>query len=434
MKKIYILDTNVLMYDPKALFAFDDNEVIIPLIVLDELDKHKTGNSQAAKHARMTIRLLDELRALGSIHEGVLTERGGSIKVELNHVNRVPGDLDPNRADNRLIGVALSIKEENESTGKKVTVITKDINLRVKCDALGVRAEDYTSDSVIESLDALYTGFSELCVESTYIDELYKNNSIPVKNMVTPLMPNEYVHLKSNTNNQHSALAKFDGSMLKKIKARKNIWGISPRNKEQSFALDALFDPDIKLVTITGRSGGGKTLTAALAGISQLLDEGTYNRVVLARPIMPLGKELGYLPGTLLEKLDPWMAPFYDNLDLIFSERGRNYLDGLINSGEIDIQALTYIRGRSIPKSFIIVDEAQQLTKHEAKTILTRIGEGSKLVMTGDIEQIDTPYLDSFDNALSYIVEKLKGEKLSAHITFLKGERSELATIAAEKL
>jgi len=432
MVKIMILDTNVLMYEPKSIFVFEDNEVVIPLLVLDELDKHKNGSSQAAKHARMVIRSFDELRAIGDLSKGVLTERGGTIRVELNHFDKIPGNLDPTRLDNRIISIALCLVENHKD--KKVVVITKDINLRVKCDALGLNAEDYTSDSVVADLDLLYDGHTTISVPKEDIDELYKSGSIPVKNITRPLFPNEYVLLKSNTDEKHSALCKFTGTGLGKIRDTGNIWGIMARNKEQKFAFDALFDPDIKLVTITGRAGVGKTLLAAASGVSQLFDSKIYKRIVLTRPIMPLGRDIGFLPGSLEEKMAPWMGPLYDNLDLIFSEKGRFYLDSCLNDGNIAIEPITFIRGRSMPCSYIIVDECQNISKHEVKTIITRVGEGSKVILTGDVEQIDAPYIDSYDNGLSYVIEKFKDEPIAAHVKLLRGERSSLATKAAEKL
>ena len=433
MQKIYILDTNVLMYEPKALFAFDDNEVVIPLIVLDELDRHKDGPSQIAKHARITIRSLDELRALGNLHEGVLTENGGKIRVELNLIDYVPSDLDPSRADNRIISVALGLKKKSKGN-KKITVITKDINLRVKCDALGVLAEDFISDSAIHNLDELYRGCTEIYVKDKDIDKFYSQNYLEVKNITHPLNPNEYVLLISKIDPKHTALAKFDGMVLKGIKSLENAWGISPRNKEQKFAFDALFDSNIKLVTITGKAGTGKTLLACAAAVAQTFDTNIYKRIILTRPIQPVGRDLGYLPGDKYEKMAPWMAPLNDNLNLIFSEQGKYYLDSCIEKGIIEVEPLTYIRGRSMPKSYIILDEAQNLSKHEVKTMITRVGEGSKVILTGDIEQIDTPYIDSMDNGLSYVVERFKDDEIAAHITLYKGERSELATKASEKL
>lgn len=433
MQKTYILDTNVLMYEPRALFMFDDNAIVIPLVVLDELDKHKDGNSQVAKHARMAIRSLDELRSLGSLHDGVLTERGGKIRVELNHRDHVPPDLDPSRADNRIISVALGVRKEL-GPDHKVTVVTKDINLRVKCDALGVHAEDFFSDAVVESLDSLYTGNTEVTVTSADIDKVHSEGIMEVKNITRPLFPNEYVLLKSDSDPKHSAMCKFTGTGLTKINQAKGTWGISPRNKEQAFLFDALFDPEIKLVTVTGRAGCGKTLLAAAAGVSQLLDNRTYKRIIMTRPLQPMGKDLGYLPGDKYDKMAPWMAPLHDNLELIFSNKGKAYIEGLYSDGSLEVEPLTYIRGRSMPKCYIIVDEAQNLTRHEVKTMITRVGEGSKVILTGDIEQIDTPYIDSADNGLSCVVELFKDDPIAAHIQLVKGERSELATKAAEKL
>jgi len=432
MKKTYILDTNVLMHDPRALFAFDDNEVIIPLVVLDELDKHKCGMSQSAMHARMTIRYLDELRALGKLNEGVMTERGGTIKVELNCAAQKVADLDPQRPDNRIINVALHMRDKYDSL-RKVIVITKDINMRVKCNALNVDAEDYTSDTVVGDLDELYRGNTEIEVSDAEIDAFYQNGSMGVKNIIRPLYPNEYVLLKSNEKPKHTALAKFDGTGLVKAKSIENVWGVSPRNKEQTFVFDALFDQDIKLVTITGRAGVGKTLLSAAAGISQLLDSRVYKKIIITRPTVPMGKDIGYLPGNKMEKMNPWLAPIYDNLEVIFSDKGSYFVDGLISDGKIEIEALSYIRGRSLPRTYILVDEAQLLTRHEVKTILTRVGEGSKVILSGDIEQIDNN-LDSYSNGLTYALEKFKDSEITGHITLEKGERSEIATLASEIL
>lgn len=432
MRKIYILDTNALIYEPRSLFAFDDNEVVIPLTVLDELDKHKNGITQSAKHARMVIRSLDEMRALGNINEGVLTERGGIIRVELNNIDNVPDGLDSNRPDNRIISVALNLKKKHSD--KKVIIITKDINLRVKANSLEVEAQDYTSDTVIENLDDLYSGHTKIIVDRDDIDNLYKLGQIPVKNITRPLFPNEYVHLVSNTNEQHSALAKFNGLALEKIRTFDNIWGISARNREQLFAFDALFDQDIKLVTLSGRAGVGKTLLAAATGVEQLLGANKiYKRMVLTRPVVELGNSLGFLPGSLSEKMHPWMSPLYDNLDLIFSDKGRNYLESCMDNGIMKVEPMTYIRGRSLPKSYIIADEAQNLSRHEVKTLITRVGDDSKIILTGDTEQIDSN-LDPFSNGLSYVIEKFKNEPIAAHVKLTKGERSELATLASEIL
>lgn len=430
MRKTYILDTNVLLHDPKSLFSFQDNEVVIPLVVLDELDKKKSGHDEVARHARMVCRSLDEMRALGSLHEGIMTEDGGTIRVELNHKDKTPSDLDPSRVDNRIISVALGTMENNT---QKVIVVTKDINLRVKCDALKVYAEDYNTDSVAERADLIYSGMTELMVDDNFVTEIYQNGFIISKEF---FYPNQYVLIKSNNIEKHSALARYDhaSKSLVKIRQVSDVWGISPRNKEQACAFDALFNPDIKLVTLCGTPGGGKTLLATAAGISQLLDSNIYKRVGIARPIAPMGKDIGYLPGSVQEKLDPWMKPIQDQLDLLFSDKGAAYLSAQCDDGRIQVEPLTYIRGRSIPKSYMLIDEVQNLSKLEVKTIITRMGEDSKLVLTGDIMQIDNPYIDSVDNGLSCVIEAFKDDPIAAHITLKKGERSLLATIASEKL
>ena len=430
-KKCFVIDTNVLLHDPRSLFAFQDNEVVIPLVVLDELDKKKNGDSQASKHARMVIRSLDKLRTLGNISEGVITEHGGKIRVDINNVDGIPNNLDPNRADNRIIGVVLGLKEKYKS--RKIIVVTKDISFRIKCNVLSIRAEDYTSDSVVEDLDRLYTGHTTIIVNSKNIDQIHKLGQISVQNIIKPLYPNEYVYLKSDTNEKHSALTRFNGTSLEKIKTFKNIWGISSRNKEQAFALDALFNPDIKLVTITGKAGTGKTIISMAAAVSQMLDLQLYKKILLSRPTQPVGKRgLGFLPGDLREKMEPWMMPFWDNLDLLLTDKGKFYIEGMIDD-KIEICPIAYARGRSLANCIFILDECQQLTKHEVKTMITRLGDGSKLVMLGDVEQIDSN-LSATDNGLSVVIEKFKDESISAHITLLKGERSKLATLASEKL
>ncbi|MFA5023358.1 MAG: PhoH family protein [Patescibacteria group bacterium] len=432
MTKIFILDTNVLLHDPKALSAFGDNEIVLPLVVLDELDKKKVGSDEVARHARMVIRTLDDLRTKGNIHEGVQLSNGGILKVELGYYDKCPMGLDPSRADNRLIGIALGIKEHHND--RKVIMITKDINLRVKCDALGVRSEDYNADSVAENPNMIYDGTKDIEIaDETLLDQFHKDGFLPFDNNSYGFFPNQYICIKSAISKK-SGLARVEDNNLVKVKTVGDIWGICSRNKEQAFALDALFNPEIKLVTLIGRAGTGKTLLAAAAGIAQLFDTHSYKKLIMTRPIQPMGKDLGYLPGDIDEKMRPWMAPLQDNLELLFSDKGANFLDMQREAGLIEVEALTYIRGRSIPKSFIIIDEAQNLTSHEIKTIITRAGEGSKIVLTGDIFQIDNTYIDSVDNGLSCIVEKFKGYNISAHVTLKKGERSVLATLASEIL
>lgn len=431
MKKIFVIDTNVLLHDPRSLFAFGDNEVVIPLVVLDELDKKKVGgNDETSKHARMVIRSLDKMRDKGNIHEGVKTDAGGVIRVELNHIDNCPKGLDPSRMDNKLIGVTLGLKKVFSST--KIILITKDINLRVKCDALGISVHDYNADAVADNPDSIYTGIKEIFSSKDDIDAIFNHGRISVTD--GSYYENQYVYMKSNVNTQHSALVKYVKGDLVKIINAKDIWGISARNMGQRFAFDALFDPNIKLVTLIGGPGVGKTLVSIASGISQTIELSVYKKLIMARPIIPVGKDLGYLPGTLQEKLTPWTAALQDNLNLLFSTKASDYLNMQKDSGKIEIEALTYIRGRSIPKSFIIMDECQNLSSHEVKTLITRAGEDTKIVLTGDIMQIDNPLIDSVDNGLSYVVEKFKSQEISAHITLCKGERSELATLASEIL
>lgn len=441
MKKIYILDTNVLLHDPQSLTSFGDNEVVIPLVVLDELDKKKQGVDEVAKHARMIIRTLDKMRVDGNIRTGVKTLAGGMIRVELNYADRCPQNLDSSRMDNRIIGVAIGIIEEEEGKAenkRSVKLITRDINLRVKCDALGIPTGDYIGDSVVAKADLIYEGVKEISIGELPINQLYTGMSLDVSDNkdFEGLRANQYIHLIDVCNEKHTCLAKYSkiDNCISKIPTRTSVWGIQSRNMEQAFAFDALFDPNIKLVTLIGKAGTGKTLLSAAAGVAQLMDTNIYKKLIMTRPIQPMGRDLGFLPGDINDKMRPWMAPLQDNLELIFSSKGMQYLEMQRDAGLIEVEALTYIRGRSIPNSYIIVDEAQNLTSHEIKTIITRMGEGSKLVLTGDIMQIDNPFIDSVDNGLSCVVEKFKDCSISAHVTLHKGERSELATLAAELL
>lgn len=431
MSKTFIIDTNVLLHDPKAIFSFKDNEVVIPLIVLDELDKIKTGQDEAARNARMVVRTLDEMRSYGNLSKGIKTQNNGEIRIELNHSDNIPFDLDQNRADNRIISVALNLSKTSQ---KKVIVVSKDINLRVKCDALGVMAEDYDSESIVDDISDIYNGWAEYNVPHESIDALYDGEDLDASIINNNLYENQYLLLRSEIEPKHSFLAKVKNGVLKKVDVHNNIWGISPRNKEQVFALDALFDPDIKLVTLMGTAGTGKTMISIVAGISQLLDSNQYKKVLISRLTQSVGKDLGFLPGSKDEKLEPYIAPFNDNLELIFSDKGKGFLDMQKESGRIEVEAIQYMRGRSINNAFMIIDECQNLNLHEGKTLLTRAGADTKIVLIGDIDQIDTPYLGPTDNFLSHAVEKFKGQKIAAQIKLIKGERSELATLAAKIL
>ena len=426
--KTFLLDTNVLLHDPACLKVFGNNEVVIPLSVLDELDNIKIRLDELGRNARAVVRILDDLRKTGSLNKGVFYDKS-LVRVELNHRNHMPNGLDSIKIDNRLISTAIGLKEE----GKDVIVVSKDINLRVKCDAVGIATDDYIKDKLAEQPDSIYSGAKNLTVSSTIIDELYSKKSIIMEGLEAHL--NEFFILKSDINPSHSAVARFMGNgMLNVCKDNHCPWGISPRNVEQKMALDLLLDPKIKLVTLIGKAGSGKTLLATATAMQLVINEKkNFQRILISRPIQPMGRDIGFLPGTIEEKLQPWMQPIYDNLEFLLGGDHR-MIDMYKEEGLIQVEPLTYIRGRSIPKSFIILDEAQNLTAQEIKTIITRLGEDSKIVITGDVEQIDNPYIDFADNGLTHVVERFKEYGISGHITLRKGERSKLATLASEIL
>lgn len=428
MRKRFLVDTNVLLHDPKSIKAFEDNEVIIPISVLDELDKAKRYPDEMGRNARTIIRQLDKLRSKGSLDKGILLPSGTTVRVELNHRIDLPPGLSPDSIDNRIIRTALGLQAE----GSDVTVVTKDINMRVKCDALGIPAQDYERDKLAKTPSSLYTGRETLSVPSADIDRLYETGILGPG--FVQGIPNQFFLLQSTERPGHSALARMlaDGR-LRLVHPHNELWGIEPRNVEQRMAMDLLTDPSISLVTLVGRAGSGKTLLATAAALHYVLNDSPFQRALLSRPIQPMGRDIGYLPGTVDEKLAPWMAALNDNLELLLSSDIK-MLDEYKTRGVIQVEPLTYIRGRSIPNSFIILDEAQNLTAQEIKTVITRVGEGSKIVLTGDVEQIDNPYIDFASNGLAHAVERLKGHGSTGHVTLCKGERSELATLASELL
>jgi PhoH-like ATPase len=429
--KTFLLDTNVLLHDPDCLKVFGNNKVVIPISVLDELDKHKGRPDEVGRNARTIARTLDSLRKEGCLSDGVKIENT-IIMVEIGYSNFVPEALDPGKVDNKLLSTALGLMKE----GENVIVVSKDITVRVKCDALKITAEDYEKDKVASRPEAIYGGVSTMFVNSEIIDELFANKSI---NLNFQSFPNEYVILKSNTEESKSAIARCvkNGTFVI-TKLPKDAFGIVPRNTEQRLALDLLLNPEIKLVTIIGKAGSGKTLMACAAaleqanGIGGLTKDAPYRRILISRPIQPMGKDLGFLPGDISEKLNPWMQPIYDNLELLLGTY--NEINNYKEDGIIQVEPLTYIRGRSIPNSYMLVDECQNLSPKEIKTIITRMGDDSKIILTGDIEQIDNTYIDFSNNGLSYVVEKFKDYDIAGHITLRKGERSKLATIASEIL
>lgn len=438
MKKIFVLDTNVLLHDPQALFSFEDNDLIIPMTVIEELDRFKKELSETGRNARQFSRIIDGLRNKAKLIEGVRLETGSLLRVDLyteEHMKCLPPELRVDRGDNRILAVALDVKSRSESP---VVFVTKDINLRIKADVVGLTAEDYESDKV--SLDELYTGTTEVLLPRDDIDLFYNQGFLAIDG---EYYSNQCLTLMDAANPSHTALARYHRPLrqaMPLLRAPKDgLWGIHPRNREQQFAFDMLLNEDIQLVTLVGKAGTGKTLLAIAAGLHKSADEGQYSRLLVSRPIFPLGRDLGYLPGDIDEKLSPWMQPIFDNVELLLgsveegTKRKRGYKE-LVDLGLLEIEPLTYIRGRSIPKQYMIVDEAQNLTPHEIKTIITRAGEGTKIVLTGDPYQIDNPYIDSSSNGLTYVVEKFKDEDIACHVTLDKGERSCLAELAANLL
>jgi PhoH-like ATPase len=433
MRKTYILDTNVLLHDPDSLFSFEDNAIVLPLSVVEELDRIKRRSDEIGRNAREVSRKLDELRVRGRLSEGVGLNNGGSVRNEING-NKSDHDsygIDLSTTDNKILALAYSLMNNCQSP---VILVTKDLNLRIKADVLGVAAEDFYSDKV--DYHQLYSGVRELYFSHKEIDRFYQEGSLECN--PGDLYPHQFCILKLSESSSKSALARYANHRLHKLaQDGKAVYGIKALNKEQKFALDLLLDDAIQVVTLVGKAGTGKTILALAAGLEKVLEgSGHYNRILITRPIVPLGNDIGYLPGDKEDKIRPWMQPIYDNLEYLCNEhiQPNGCIDYLIANGKIELEALTYIRGRSIPKQFIICDESQNLSPHVIKTILTRVGRGSKIVFTGDPEQIDHPYLDASSNGLSYLVEKIKEEEISGHITLIKGERSGIAELGARLL
>jgi PhoH-like ATPase len=434
MKKTIILDTNVYLTEAGSILAFGKNNIAIPTIVLDEIDKHKHRQDTAGLNARTMNRVLDALRSKGSLMDGVPLGRGKG-KVFAAHFDDafMPPGMSEDDSDNKIIAVALRLKDK----GHEIAVVSRDLNMRVKCDAHGIECEDYQPQKVISSVENLFTGTQELEVDFSLIDRFYSGEPFLLEEQKVKLFPNQFLLLKNEATNK-SAICRFEGynNPLKKVNKFKNIWGLSARNKEQQYAMDLLFDKDIHVISLTGPAGTGKTLLATACALEQVMNttsaKGGYDKLIITRPVQPMGRDIGFLPGTLEEKMLPWIAPIRDNLEHLFGDR--TALDMQVEQGTIEIEAMTYIRGRSIANAFMIVDEAQNLTAHELKTIITRVGHGTKLVLTGDIQQIDNSYVDSVSNGLTHAVEKFKEHDIAGHITLTKGERSDLATLASEIL
>ena len=443
MKKTFILDTNVLLFDPGALSVFEDNDLIIPITVIEEIDRFKKDLNETGRNARLVSRKLDELRQQGSLAAGAQLPGGGLLRVCMpSEQTQLPAGFGRNSNDNDILRTV--IQQAHEPDAKPVVFVTRDTNMRIKADALGIRAEDYEHCHI--EVEEMYTGLAELSESGERIHELYTSGVLSVPPELQP-MPNQFFLLRNPANDQHTALVRFDpfSENLKLISRRKDaVWGLFARNKEQLFALDLLLDERLSVVTLMGVAGTGKTLLAIAAGMRLAIEEKRFRRMVVSRPIFPMGRDLGFLPGDVSEKLNPWMKPIFDNLEFLFGgedsaeqrqrSAGQARYQYLIDSGMVQVEPLTYIRGRSLPRQYLLVDEAQNLTPHEVKTVISRAGEGTKIVLTGDPYQIDNPYVDATSNGLSHVVERFKGSPIAGHITLKKGERSELAELATRLL
>ncbi|MCX7006305.1 MAG: PhoH family protein [Kiritimatiellaeota bacterium] len=431
MKKTYVLDTNVLLHDPTAIHHFEDNDVVIPLKVIEEIDSFKRDMSELGRSARQISRTLDDMRQKGHLTTGVALEGGGLLRIAF------PRTDDPlhaaGSADDQILRMAMEVQRSTPQ--QPCIVVSKDINLRLKADAIGLKAEDYETDRV--ALEELYTGQGEKLMPAAALESIRSGNKVAVED--PHLYANQYLLVRDEADTSRTVLARYDletKSLTPLIATPEELRHVMPRNKAQYFAMDALLNDAVKVVTIIGKAGTGKTLLAVPAGLYKVFNTKTYRKMLVSRPTFAMGKDIGFLPGTVEEKLNPWMSPIFDALDLLANGHGpsRRGKDGLDEGGRISVEALTYIRGRSIPHQFMIVDEAQNLTPLEAKTVLTRVGPGTKIILTGDIYQIDNPYVDSMSNGLSTVAEKFKSYGIAAHLQLTKGVRSDVAELAANLL
>lgn len=448
MQKTFVLDTNVLLHNPDAINVFADNKVALPIEVLEELDEFKKDTDEKGRNARQAIRTLDHLRRKGKLGSGVPLEGGGTLQIisekdckQLEHLG-----LDSQGVDNRILMCAYLLQKQ----GERVIFVSKDINIRVKADAIGIRSVDFQKQTV--NFEEIYKGWREAVVDKARIVQFQNSGWLGFSE---PLFHNEFLYLKESQGATGGVLARYDAGQ-KRLTRLKYLGGpvydIKPRNIQQAMALELLLDDNVGLVSLIGMAGTGKTLLALAAGLAKVVAHGAYSRILISRPTMPLGRDIGYLPGTKEEKLENWMGPIFDNLEYLLYSAKEGFSEGtaagkqkskarrivtineLRTSGLLELEALTYMRGRSIPMQYIIIDEAQNLTPHEIKTVVSRAGAGSKMVLTGDPYQIDNPYLDSSSNGLVYCVEKMKGQQIFGHVMFMKSERSSLASLAANIL
>jgi len=442
LKKTFVLDTSVILYDPQSIFRFEENDVVIPITVLEEIDRFKKDLTETGRNARQFSRYLDETRKKGPLENGVTIGKGGKLFVDLfpDASKHLPTVLSSSVNDHLIMAVALKIHHDQPQ--QPVVFVTKDVNLRVKADACGLNSVDFESNRV--NIEELYSGVTHFEVPGNVVKNFKEQKRFPMKE--ADLFANTYVQLTDQKDPENQASGRYtapDGVIVSIEQPQEGVWGIKARNLEQEFVIDALLNENIRLVTLVGKAGTGKTLLAIACGLQKTIDDSKYHKLLVSRPIFPLGKDIGYLPGEIEDKLNPWMQPIFDNIDYIVSfasdekpsKRGsRKAWEELIHQGMLQIEPLTYIRGRSLAYQYLIVDEAQNLTPHEIKTIITRAGEGTKVVLTGDCYQIDNPYVDSSNNGLTYIVERFKGEPIASHITLTKGERSELSELATNLL
>lgn len=431
MKKTFVIDTNVLIHNPDALTSFADNDVVLPITVIEELDKFKSSSDERGRNARIVTRFLDGLRSGAKLSDGAPLGNGGQLRIELNYEFDLPSGMNLAASDNKILMTALKLQKK----GEKVFFVTKDINARIKADALGIEARDFEKQKV--NIEELYSGWREIPASNEQLDNFYSKKELVLKDI--DLNNNQFVFLKSQTDEGKTAVGKYS-KKLNKITPlsyqKKQIWGIKSLNMQQQFAFELLLCEEIKLVTLVGIAGTGKTLLAMAAGLHKIFNENRYNKILISRPVIPLGKDIGFLPGDKEAKLSHWMQPIFDNLEyLMFCNKNTDETyESISKSSRIELEAVTYIRGRTLPNQFFIVDEAQNLTPHEIKTIISRAGENTKVVLTGDPYQIDNPYLDSNSNGLTYTAERFKGEEIFGHITLEKSERSHLSSLAVSLL
>jgi PhoH-like ATPase len=442
MKKTFVIDTNVLLHNSDCIESFADNLVVLPMAVIEELDKFKTHNDELGRNARQVIRNIDSLRSEGNLRDGVPLKNGGILRIVHSVPPRSESGLEEDGMDNRILRMAYELHRQ----GERVIFVSKDINARLKADALGLQAVDFEKQKV--NFDELFTGYAELVVPPEIIDAFFKSKTLK-HSLVQDHYPNEFILLRDETNSKRKALGRVtEPGVMKHLSDQyEQVWNLQSRNKEQRMAVELLMDPEVQIVTLIGKAGTGKTLLALAAALHSTLKHRRYDRILVSRPIIPMGKDIGYLPGAKEEKLSHWMQPIFDNLTYLLhdgaEESGKKKkskttpqerTEKLMRDSVLVLEALTYIRGRSIPRQYVIVDEAQNLTPHEVKTIVSRAGEGTKMVLTGDPYQIDNPYLDASSNGLTYTAERLKPLALHGHVTLKNSERSELAGVAAEYL